>query len=153
MGSEYNDATWKDLLRVAANECFGFDVELKQAVKNIINDFTQENLCKVLKSIPSYNYSANDEYQVNFRKLQIEDLWKIFDREERRQAFKEILCSDLSIGELCTKGNETYDIAVIIDHSINRSGDMVGWHYGASLDKDDEVNQEYINDYIEEMTK
>jgi hypothetical protein len=97
--------------------------------------------------------SLNHELRVNFFKLDTSDLWKIFDEEERRQAFKEILCSDIRIEELYDQQGYCADKVVITDYSIKPSGDIVGWHYGVDWDKDSEDNQDYINDYIEEMTK
>ena len=104
VGSEYPNATWKDILRFAAlsqfydNECEDY----KEAIWKCIHRFSKSFYVDIMKKIneqTSYNY----ELEVNFFKLETTDLWKIFDEEERRQAFKEILCSKIEIEELIDK--------------------------------------------------
>ena len=80
-------------------------------------------------------------------------MWKIFDKEERKKAFEEILCSNIQIEELYDQEGRCADKVVITDYSIKPSGDLVGWHYGVDWDKDSEDNQYYIQNYSEEATK
>ena len=154
LGSEYRDATWKDILRFAVlsqlydNEC----ADYKEAIWKCIHRFTKQFYTEVMQKIEAQT-SYNDELEVNFFKLDTKDLWKIFDEEERRQAFKEILCSKIEIEELVDKSGAHGDKVVITDYSIRPCGDLVGWHYGVEWDKNHEDNQWYIKKYIEEMTK
>jgi hypothetical protein len=154
VGSEYPNATWKDILRFAVlsqlydNECEDY----KEAIWKCIHRFSKSFYAEVMKKIDEQT-SINDELEVNFFKLDTKDLWKIFDEEERRQAFKEILCSKIEIEELIDENGAHGDKVVITDYSIRPSGDLVGWHYGVEWDKNHEDNQWYIRKYIEEMTK
>ena len=153
VGSEYRDATWKDILRFAVLDGYYEDSHTLEAeIDKCINRFTTHRLEEIMKKINEQT-SMNDELKVNFFKLETEDLWRIFDKEERRKAFKEILCSDVRIEELYTKDGKCADKVVITDYSIIPSGDLVGWHYGVDWDKDAEENQIYIEEYIKEMTK
>lgn len=153
VGSEYRDATWKDILRFAVLDGYYEDSHTLEAeIDKCINRFTTHRLEEIMKKINEQT-SMNDELEVNFFKLETEDLWRIFDKEERRKAFKEILCSDVRIEELYTKDGKCADKVVITDYSIIPSGDLVGWHYGVDWDKDAEENQIYIEEYIKEMTK
>ena len=153
IGSEYRDATWKDILRFAVLDGWYEDSHCLEAeIDKCIHKFSMDRLKEVMKKIENQT-SMNDELEVNFFKLDTTDLWKIFDLEERIQAFKEILCSNVEISELMDKDGKHYDQTVIMDHSIIPSGDLVGWHYGVDFDKDSEDNQDYINDYIERMTR
>ena len=153
VGSEYPNATWKDILRFAVlsqlydNECKDY----KEAIWKCIHRFSKSFYAEVMKKIDEQT-SINDELQVNFFKLDTKDFWKIFDEEERRQAFKEILCSKIEIEELIDKDGAHGDKVVITDYSIRPSGDLVGWHYGVEWDKNHEDNQWYVRKYIEEMT-
>lgn len=154
VGSEYPNATWKDILRFAVlsqlydNECEDY----KEAIWKCIHRFTKQFYTEVMQKIEAQT-SYNDELEVNFFKLDTKDLWKIFDEEERRQAFKEILCSKIEIEELIDENGAHGDKVVITDYSIRPSGDLVGWHYGVEWDKNHEDNQWYVRKYIEEMTK
>lgn len=153
VGSEYPNATWKDILRFAVLDGFYEDSHsLEAEIDKCINRFTTQRLEEVMSKI-SEQTSMNDELEVNFFKLETKDLWKIFDKEERRKAFKEILCSKIELSEMINEKGESNDIIVIMDYSIKPSGDLVGWHYGVDFDKDSEDNQDYIQTYIEEMTK
>ena len=78
-------------------------------------------------------------------------MWKIFDKEERRKAFKEILCSNVELSEMINEKGGRDDIVVIMDYSILPFGNLVGWHYGVDWDINSDVNQSYINDYIKGM--
>lgn len=153
VGSEYRDATWKDILRYYVLEkCYHTSNPLSDWVKDCIENFMSSTFQRLMKEINEQT-SINDELKVNFFKLDVHDLWKIFNKEERRRAFKEILCSNIEISELINERGEHNDIVVIMDYSIKPSGDIVGWHYGADFDKDSEDNQYYIQKYIEEMTE
>lgn len=153
VGSEYPNATWKDVLRFAVWYGFCEDShDLGAEIQKCIHHFYRDTFTKIMKVIEEQT-SYNDELEVNFFKLETKDLWKIFNETERRKAFKEILCSKIEISELIDEEGKHDDIVVIMDYSIKPSGDMVGWHYGVDFDKDSEDNQDYIETYIEEMTK
>ncbi len=150
VGSEYPNATWKDILRLYVfNQYYNGTEPLKIWVKECIYRFEEKEFVNTMKDI---NPSINDEFEVNFFKLDTTDLWKIFNEEERRRAFKEILCSNVDIDELIDKDGKHADKVVITDSSINPSGDIVGWHYGVDFDKHSDDNQYYIQKYIEEAT-
>lgn len=151
MGSEYRDATWKDILRFAVLDGFYEDSHsLEAEIDECINRFTPRRLEEIMKKINEQT-SMNDELKVNFFKLETEDLWKIFDKEERRKAFKEILCSNVELSEMINEKGGRDDIVVIMDYSILPFGNLVGWHYGVDWDINSDVNQSYINDYIKGM--
>ena len=153
IGSEYRNATWQDILRFAVLDGWYEDSHTLEAeVEKCIYRFTRERFEDIMKKIDEQT-SMNDELEVNFFKLESKDLWKLFDKEERRKAFKEILCSKVEISELVDKEGRHDDKVVIMDHSIIPSGDLVGWHYGVSFDKNSEDNQDCIRDYINWMTK
>ena len=153
MGSEYRNATWKDILRFSVLDGWYEDSHCLEAeIEKCIHRFKRDDFKKIMQKIEDQT-SMNDELEVNFFKLDTKDLWKIFDEEERRQAFKEILCSKVEISELIDKDGKHDDKVVIIDYSIIPSGDLVGWHYGVDFDKNSEDNQDYIKDYIERMTR
>ena len=153
VGSEYRNATWKDILKFTVLSGWYEDSHCLEAeVQKCIKNFTRGKFADVMQKIDGQT-SMNDELEVNFFKLDTKDLWKIFDEEERRQAFKEILCSKIEISELIDKEGKHDDKVVIMDCSIIPAGDMVGWHYGVDFDKNSEDNQHYIENYIERMTK
>ena len=147
VGSEYRDATWKDILRFAALQYHYDGLSMKAAIQKCIYNFSFQKIMQEIDGQTVYN----DELKVNFLKLDTKDLWKIFIEKERKQAFKEILCTDIIIEELYNKDGRCADKVVITDYSINPAGDLVGWHYGVDWDKDSEDNQYYINEYIKEM--
>ena len=153
VGSEYRNATWKDILRFhILDQCYNASNTMQDWIRNCIDNFMTATLQRILKEMTEQT-SMSDELKVNFLKLDTTDLWKIFNKEERRQAFKEILCSKIEISELISEKGKHDDIVVIMDYSIKPSGDLVGWHYGADFDKNSEDNQYYIQKYIEEMTE
>ena len=153
VGSEYRNATWKDVLRFVVLDGWYEDSHCLEAeIDKCICRFNRDDFKRVMQKIENQT-SINDELEVNFFKLETKDLWKIFDEEERKQAFKEILCSKVEISELMDKDGKHYDQTVIMDYSIMPSGDLVGWHYGVDFDKNSEDNQMYIQSYIERMTK
>jgi hypothetical protein len=149
-GSEYPNATWKDILRCAVLQYHYDGMTLKEAIGKCIVGLNGSKFQNIMREINSHP-SLCHELQVNLSKLDTSDLWKIFDKEERRKAFKEILCSDIRIEELYDKDGCCADKVVITDYSIKMSGDLVGWHYGVDWDKDSEDNQYYIDEYIKEM--
>lgn len=153
VGSEYPNATWKDILRFAVLDGWYEDSHCMEAeVNKCIHRFTRERFEEIMKKIDE-QASMNDELEVNFFKLETKDLWKLFDKEERKQAFREILCSKIEISELVDEEGKHDDKVVIMDYSIIPSGDLVGWHYGVDFDKNSADNRSYINDYITWMTK
>ena len=150
---EYSNATWKDILRFAVLDGWYEDSHCLEAeIEKCICRFKRNDFKRVMQKIENQT-SINDELEVNFFKLDTRDLWKIFDEEERKQAFKEILCSNVEISELMDKDGKHYDQTIIMDYSIVPSGDLVGWHYGVDFDKNSEDNQMYIQNYIERMVK
>jgi hypothetical protein len=153
IGSEYRNATWKDILRFAVLYGWYEDSHCLEAeIDKCIAAFQKDKFQKIMQKIENQT-SINDELEVNFFKLETKDLWKLFEKEERRQAFKEILCSKVEISELVDKEGKHYDQTVIMDYSIIPSGDLVGWHYGVDFDKNSEDNQDCIDIYIERMTR
>ena len=78
---------------------------------------------------------------------------KLFDQEERRQAFKEIICSNVEISELVDEQGKSTNNVVILDCSFKPQGDVVGHHFGVDFDEKSEDNQYYIQMYIERMTR
>jgi hypothetical protein len=151
IGSEYRNATWKDILRFSVlNQCYNTSNSLKYCVQDCISRFSRAEFEKTIKAINEQT-SINDELEVNFFKLDTKDLWKIFDEEERERAFRGMLCQNIDIDELVGQDGKSADKTVITDYSIKPSGDLVGWHYGVDFDKYSEDNQCYINKYIEEM--
>ena len=149
VGSEYRDATWKDILRFVALQYLYEGLSMKAIIQKCIYNFSFQ---KTMQNIDEQTL-LNNELKVNFLKLDTKDLWKIFSDKERKKAFKEILCTDIRIEELYDKDGRCADKVVITDYSINPAGDLVGWHYGVDFDKDSEDNQDYIQTYIKEMTK
>ena len=152
VGSEYPNATWKDILRYATLYYHYEGMSLKEAIQKCIHNLSGSELKEVMQEIEGQP-SLDDELQVNFLKLNTIDFWKIFDEEERRQAFKELLCSNIELEELYDEKGRCADKVVITDYSIKPFGEIIGWHYGVDWDKDSEDNQYYIQEYIEEMTK
>ena len=153
IGSEYRDATWKDILRFVVWDGFYEDSHsIEVEIQKCIERFSKDKFAEVMQKIENQT-SANDELEVNFFKLNTSDLWKLFDKEERRQAFTEIICSKLEIFELVDeKGNSTNNV-VILDCSFRPQGDVVGHHFGIDFDEKSEDNQYYIQTYIERMTR
>jgi hypothetical protein len=152
MGSEYRDATWKDILRFAVLDGFYEDSHSIEAeVDKCIHRFSRDKFQEIMKKIDEQT-SYNDELEVNFFKLETKDLWKIFDVEERRKAFKEIICSKVEISELVDEHGKPTNCVVIMDCSFRPQGDVVGHHFGVDFDKNSEDNQYYIQNYIEGMT-
>jgi hypothetical protein len=149
-GSEYPNATWKDVLRCAVLQYHYDGMTLKEAIRKCVIGLNGPKFQDVMREIDNHP-SLCHELKVNLSKLDTSDLWKIFDAGECRQAFKEMICSDISIEELYDKDGCCADKVVITDYSIKPSGDLVGWHYGVDWDKDSEDNQYYIDEYIKEM--
>jgi hypothetical protein len=152
VGSEYRDATWKDVLKADALSRFydRSDLDLKGAIHASIQNFTRGRFTELMKELETKS-SLGDEIEVNFSKLDTRDLWKIFNMSDRKQAFKEMLCQKIEIEELVDKNGMSSDRVVITDYSMKFAGDVVGWHYGIDWDKDSVDNQYYIQKYIKEM--
>lgn len=152
VGSEYPSATWKDILKVAVLMIFERnDYNYKGAIKTVHKFFDDGHLREVLMFAAKGYDELNYHFKVNFLKVDTNELHKIFDEQERYEALKSILCSDLHIEELYDKEGRCADKVMLTDYSIRPTGDFVGWHYGVDWDKDSEDNQYYIQEYIKEM--
>ena len=154
VGSQYRDATWKDILRLNVMRLLDESVEFKTAVQRTIKYFDADAFRKCMTEIEEHP-GYIDEYEVNFNKIggPATDMGKIFDAAERQKAFEEMLCQNIEIEELVDKDGKHSDRVVITDHSILLSGHFVGWHYGVDFDKNSADNQWYIKNYIKEMVK
>lgn len=149
-GSEYRDATWKDILRFNIMRLVYNGTSMKEAIKFTIHSFDSESYRHCMYEINSQT-SYNDEFEVNFFRISSEGMEKLFEGSERRRAIKEMLCKNIQLSEMIAENGAHDDKTVITDYSIHPSGHFVGWHYGVDWDVDSEVNQQYINDYIKEM--
>lgn len=150
VGSEYRDATWKDILRLNIMRLVYDGKTMEWAIKYTINDFDSGSYKKCMGTI--YNHTwYNDEFEVNFFKLSSCDMGKLFDAKERKQAIKEMICTKLDIFETISKDGRHCDQTIIFDYSIHPAGHLVAWHYGVDLDENSEDNQCYIQNYIKEM--
>lgn len=150
VGSEYRDATWKDILRLNIMRLVYNGKEMEWAIKYTINDFGISSFEKCIEVINNQTF-YNDEFEVNFFKLSSEGMEKLFISKERRQAIKEMICKELDISEAIDKKGRHCDRTIIIDYSIHPAGHLVTWHCGADLDENSEDNQYYINEYIKKM--
>lgn len=150
VGSEYRDATWKDILRFNIMRLVYDGKTIEWATKYTINDFDIGSYKKCMEAINHHTW-YNDEFEVNFFKLSSKDMNKIFIHEERKQAIKEMICTKLDIFETISKDGRHCDQTIIFDYSIHPAGHLVAWHYGVDLDKNSEDNQDYINEYIKKM--
>lgn len=151
VGSEYRDATWKDILRLNILREFWNGHTLKNAIHMTVG-FTHNDYTACMKFINTPKF-CNDDFGVNFFRLSSNGMENLFNKEAREKAIKEMLCSNIEIEELIDKDGKHGDKVVITDYSIKPSGDIVGWHYGVDFDKDSANNQYYINKYIKEMMK
>ena len=150
IGSEYRNATWKDILRLNIMRRVYEGKSMKEAIYLTIQDFTihsYENCMKEINNQTSYN----DEFEVNFFRISSDGMEKLFDMAERFTAIKEMICKNIELSEMIDKDGKHDDKTVITDYSIHPSGHLVGWHYGVDWDINSEVNQQCINDYIKEM--
>ena len=150
VGSEYRDATWKDILRLNIMRRVYNGTSMKEAIKFIIHSFDSESYRQCMYEINDQT-SYNDEFEVNFFRISSEGMEKLFEESERRKAIKEMLCKNIQLSEMIAENGAHDDKTVITDYSIHPSGHLVGWHYGVDWDVNSSVNQQYINDYIKEM--
>jgi hypothetical protein len=150
VGSEYRDATWKDILRLDIMRRVYNGKSMKEAIKFTIHSFDSESYRQCMYEINNQT-SYNDEFEVNFFKISSDGMEKLFEGSERRRAIKEMLCKEIQLSEMVAENGAHDDKTVITDYSIHPSGYLVGWHYGVDWDINSEVNQQYINDYIKEM--
>ena len=69
----------------------------------------------------------------------------------RKEALKNIVCTNIYMGELVDKNKNYFDIVQLMDCSILPWGYMIGWHYGVSFDIDDEENRKVIENFKKEV--
>lgn len=150
IGSEYRDATWKDIVRFNIMRLVYDGKSMKEAIKLTIHSFDSLGYVKCMNEINNQTF-YNDEFEVNFFRLSSDGMEKLFEGSERRRVIKEMLCKEIQLSEMIDKKGAHDDKTIIMDYSIHPSGHLVGWHYGVDWDVDSEVNQQYINDYIKEM--
>lgn len=150
IGSEYRDATWKDILRLNIMRRIYDGTSMKEAIHDTVYNFDTNSYRKCMNEINNQT-SYNDEFEVNFFKISSDGMEKLFEASERRSAIKNMLCKNIQLSEMIAENGAHDDKTVITDYSIHPSGHFVGWHYGVDWDVDSEVNQQYINDYIKEM--
>lgn len=150
VGSEYRDATWKDILRLNIMRRVYDGKSMKEAIKFTIHSFDSESYRQCMYEINNQT-SYNDEFEVNFFKISSDGMEKLFEGSERRRAIKEMLGKEIQLSEMIGEDGRHDDKTVITDYSIHPAGHLVGWHYGVDWDINSEVNQQYINDYIKEM--
>lgn len=150
IGSGYRDATWKDIVRLNIMRLVYNGKSLKEAIKFTIHSFDSGSYVKCMNEINNRN-SYNDEFEVNFLRISSDGMEKLFEGSERRRVIKEMICKDIELSEMINQDGAHDDKTVITDYSIHPDGHLVGWHYGVDWDVNSVVNQQYINDYIEEM--
>lgn len=150
IGSEYLNATWKDILRLNIMRRVYEGKSMKDAIHLTIHGFCEHSYEKCMREINNQT-SYNDEFEINFFRISSEGMENLFNTSERRRAIKEMLCKNIELSEMIGKDGKHDDKTVITDYSIHPSGHLVGWHYGVDWDINSEVNQQYINDYIKEM--
>lgn len=151
-GSEYRDATWKDILRLDIMRRVYDGNSMKEAIRLTIHCFYECSYEECMLEINNQT-SYNDEFKVNFFRISSEGMEKLFITSERRSAIKDMLCKEIQLSEMIDKDGAHDDKTVITDYSIHPSGHLVGWHYGVDWDINSKVNQQYINDYIKEMVE
>ena len=149
-GSEYRDATWKDILRFNIMRRVYEGKSMQEAIHATIHNFGECSYEKCMEEINKQT-SYNDEFKVNFFRISSDGMEKLFKSSERRMAIKDMLCKEIQLSEMIDKDGAHDDKTVITDYSIHPAGYIVGWHYGVDWDVNSVVNQQYINDYIKEM--
>ena len=92
-----------------------------------------------------------DEYQVNFRVFDSLLFHNLFSCSARKEALKNIVCTNIHMGEMIDKDRNHFDIVQLMDCSILPWGYMIGWHYGVSFDIDDEENRKVIENFKKEV--
>ena len=150
VGSEYRDATWKDILRLDIMRRVYSGKSMRDAIRETAYSFATDSYIKCLTEINNPSW-YNDEFGVNFLRISADGLDKLFKSADRAEALKEMLCKKIELSEMIDKYGKHDDKTVITDYSIHPAGHLVGWHYGVDWDINSEVNQQYINDYIKEM--
>ena len=150
IGSEYRDATWKDIVRLNIMRRVYDGSSMKEAIRFTIRDFSIDSYKNCMKEINNQT-SYNDEFEVNFFKISSDGMEKLFDTKERIAAIKEMICKKIELSEMIAQDGKHDDKTVITDYSIHPAGQLVGWHYGVDWDVNSVVNQQYINYYIKEM--
>lgn len=147
VGSEYRDATWKDVLRVNILRRIYDGDSMKVAINSTINDFGSCSFMETMKVLTDYS----NELKINFSHISSDGMENLFNSSARKQAIKEMICSKIELSEMVDKDGKFEDKTVITDYSIHPAGHFVGWHYGVDWDVNSETNQHYINDYIKGM--
>lgn len=150
IGSEYRNATWKDIVRLNIMRIVYQGRNMKDAIRSTIFDFGINSYEHCMREINNQT-SYNDKFEVNFFKISSDGMEKLFNTKERLAAIKEMICKNIELSEMISQNGRHDDKTVITDYSIHPSGHLVGWHYGVDWDVNSEVNQQYINDYIKEM--
>ena len=150
IGSEYRDATWKDIVRLNIMRRVYDGKSMKEAIHFTIYNFDVTSYTKCMNEINNQT-SYNDEFKVNFFKISSDGMEELFEASSRRMAIKEMLGKEIQLSEMIDMNGAHDDKTVITDYSIHPAGHLVGWHYGVDWDINSSVNQQYINDYIKEM--
>lgn len=150
VGSEYRDATWKDILRLNIMRWVYDGKSMRDAIRETAYSFSSETYMKCMLEINHPTW-YNDEFGVNFLRISSDGMDKLFKQAERVTAINEMLCKNVELSEMISKDGKHDDKTVITDYSIHPAGHLVGWHHGVDWDINSDVNQQYINDYIKEM--
>ena len=148
-GSEYRNATYKDLLKVEVRRIMEeLSVPYTEAIRKAYN---MTGINKLLKYMEKNMDCLCDEYQVNFRVFDSLLLHNLCSCSTRKEALKNIVCTDIQMGELVDGDGKYFDIVQLMDCSILPWGYMIGWHYGVSFDINDEDNRKVIEDFKKEV--
>jgi len=148
-GSEYRNATYKDLLKVEVRRIMEkHSVSYPKAIKKAYN---MTGIDELLKYMEKNMDCLCDEYQVNFRAFDSLLFHNLFSTSARKEALKNIVCPDIQMGEMIDKDRNHFDIVQLMDCSILPWGYMIGWHYGVSFDIDDEDNRKVIENFKKEV--
>ena len=148
-GSEYRNATYKDLLKVEVRRIMeDRSVSYPKAIRIAYN---MVGIDELLEYMEKNMDCLCDEYQVNFRALDSLVLHNLFSIPKRKEALENIVCTDIQIGEMIDKDKNHFDIVQLMDCSILPWGYMIGWHYGVSFDIDDEDNRKVIENFKKEV--
>jgi hypothetical protein len=75
----------------------------------------------------------------------------LFSCSTRKETLKNIVCTDIQMGEMIDKNRQHFDIVQLMDCSILPWGFMIGWHYGVTFDINDEANRKVIEDFKKEV--
>ena len=144
-GSEYRNATYKDLLKVEVRRIMEeLSVPYTEAIRKAYN---MTGINKLLKYMEKNMDCLCDEYQVKFRVFDSLLLHNLCSCSARKETLKNIVCTDIQMGEMIDKNKNYFDIVQLMDCSILPWGYMIGWHYGVSFDIDDEENRKVIEEF------